>query len=98
MLDRILDGIVVLSPLAIALMSVLVGMKLAKNPTEQTHKRWWWGIVALGLICTGVTLWQQERSRRAHSAEAEGQHQALEKLQAKFDEAENKHTVETKYM
>jgi len=98
MLDSILDAIVVLLPLAIAVMSVLVGIRLAKNPSDQSHKRWWRSIMVLGLICSGVTLWQQQRSRRAHAIEVDGQQETLKKLQTKLDEAEIRRAGETKYL
>jgi hypothetical protein len=98
MLDPVLEAIEVLLPLVIAVMSVAVGVKLAKNPTDRSHKWWVGGIVALGLICSGVTLWEQQRSRRAHSTEVDGQREALKNLQAKLDESEIRRAAETKYL
>jgi len=92
MLDSILDLVSVVSPVAIALMSALVGIKLAKNPHDQSHKGWWYAIVGLGLICSVGTYWQQERSRKAHSEEIKvhaeelkNQKQATDGLQSSLD-------------
>lgn len=105
MLDLILDAVVGLSPLAIAAMSVLVGMSLAKSPPDKSQKRWRWVIIGLGVVCSGVSLWQQARGWRArsvelkaHSLEVNTQRQAIDQLQAKLDAAEIRHTAEIKYL
>jgi hypothetical protein len=88
MLDRIIDAVAVLSPLAIAIMSVLVGIKLAKNPQDQSHRNWWWAIIGLGVICSGVTLWQQERSRQAHADELSRQNDAVNGIRLQLQKSE----------
>lgn len=47
MLDLALDGIVALLPAVIALLSVVVGIRLAKNPSDESHRPLWWTIVGL---------------------------------------------------
>jgi hypothetical protein len=95
MLDRIIDAVAVLSPLAIAIMSVLVGIKLARNPQDQSHRRWWWGIIGLGVICTGVTLWQQERSRQAHIDEVNRSNNAVNGIKADLQKSELDRVADT---
>jgi hypothetical protein len=98
MLDMVLDAVALLSPLAIAIMSVAVGIKLARDPQGQSHKYWWRGIIALGIVCSGVTLWQQDRSRRAHTDEVRTLNNSITTLQTNFNAAEIQHTAETKYL
>jgi Na+/melibiose symporter-like transporter len=85
MLNRILDFVAVISPTAIALIGVLVGMKLAKNPQDQSHKGWWWTIVVLGFICSAGTLWQQDRLQKEHVEEINSQKQTASRLQSTVD-------------
>ncbi len=95
MLDRIIDAVAVLSPLAIAIMSVLVGIKLARNPQDQSHRRWWQGIIGLGVICSGMTLWQQERSRQAHIDEVNRSNNAVNGIKADLQKSELDRVADT---
>jgi len=87
-LDRILEAVAFLSPLLIAIMSVIVGMRLAKNPLDQTYRRWWRGIIVLGILCSGATLWQQERGRNSHSDEVGHLNQSINGLKQDLHAAE----------
>jgi hypothetical protein len=93
-LDQYLDAVAVLSPVAIALMSVLVGIKLARNPQDQSHKRWWLAIMCLGVICSGATLWQQKRARKAHSDEVGHLNDSIKDLRQDVRTAETARAVD----
>jgi|ERR1700722_6768298 len=94
MLDTILDAVAVLSPLAIAIMSVVVGMKLAKDPQGESHKYWWWGIFTLGIVCSAATLWQQQRGRKAHSDEVSQLTDSMTRVKGDLQTAETNRAVE----
>jgi hypothetical protein len=53
--------VTVLGPMAMGVMGVWVGMKLAKDSKDRTHKSWWVGIIALrklGLVRNFKSLLQ----------------------------------------
>lgn len=85
MLDRFLDWIVVALPLAMGIMGTLVGIRLARGAKDESHKRWWWAIVALGVVCGALVFWQQERTRKAHEQELGSQRNDIKGLEDRFN-------------
>jgi hypothetical protein len=79
MLDAFLDLAAVILPTVLSVGSVLVSIK---TPHSKHHRLWYGGIILTGLGISGLTGWQQYRSRDAHSREVSaltGRLEAIEK-------------------
>ncbi len=66
-------------------MGVWVGIKLAKDSKDRTHKSWWVGIIALGIVCLVATLLLHDREQREHSKEVSVQNKAFSDLKTSQD-------------
>jgi hypothetical protein len=66
MLDAILDWALVFLPTVLSVVGVLVSIKA---PHSKHHRTWRISLVIVGLLVSGVTLWQQARARSSHAAE-----------------------------
>jgi len=85
MFDRILDATVVLLPLAMGVLGTFVGIKLAKNPQDKSHRPWWALIIVLGIVSGAATLWQQGRARKTHSNELTSQNKRVDTLETNIN-------------
>jgi len=85
--DLTLDVIVAVLPAVIAFLSVVVGVKLAKNPADESHRPLWWTIVGLSIALVGFTPWQQAQARRAHEAESSSLQSEIRELKGQVTES-----------
>lgn len=74
MLDTLLDWVAVFLPTILSIAGVLVSVKA---PHSKHHTALRAGLIALGVLISGVTFWQQSRSRSAHAAEVASLNGAL---------------------
>lgn len=66
MLDALLDWAIVFLPTILSILGVLVSVKA---PHSKHHTMLRVSLVAFGIVVSGVTFWQQSRSRHAHAVE-----------------------------
>lgn len=59
MLNLVLSWAVIVAPFALSAIFVLIP---AKQDNEALHMRWRWGLLAFGLLFSGVAWWQQDVS------------------------------------
>lgn len=69
MLDALLDWAAVFLPTILSIGGVLVSIKA---PHSKHHRAWRVSLVVVGTVISGVTFWQQSRSRSAHASEITG--------------------------
>jgi len=98
MLDKILDFVVVALPLAMGIMGTFVGIKLAKDPRDTTHKPWWWAIIVAGVVCGLLIYWQQERGRFAHSKEIVQLNTSINDVKSQLQKSELDRVFDTRYL
>jgi outer membrane murein-binding lipoprotein Lpp len=78
--DVFLDWASALLPIALSIIGVLVSIKV---PPSKQLRAWQIGLIAGGLIISGVTFWQQARSRAAHASEVNGLNSQVAALDSK---------------
>jgi hypothetical protein len=78
-----LDWAVVLLPTGISLAGVWASVR---TPPKQRHTHWKWGIVVAGLLCSGLTFWQQSRTRNAATLEQSAVRDQLQTLRKQVND------------
>jgi hypothetical protein len=78
MLDVVLEWAVVLLPAILSIGGVFVSIKA---PQSKHHTVWRAGLIAVGIVMSVITFWQQLRSRTAHIAELNALNLKLTKME-----------------
>ena len=91
----LIDFLVLALPIAIAVASVLVGIKLAKG---ESHRFWWLTILIAGIGTSVLTGISQSHARSEHHAEIKEQRDAVEGLKIIIQTNEIKNAGELGYM
>ena len=78
MLDSFLDWAVVGLPTILSVIGVVVSIRV---PHARHHRYWYGGLIATGVVVSGITMWQQYRTRQSHETEVSGLNGSLKQLQ-----------------
>src|ERR1700687_2421213 len=68
MLDQILAWVVIFFPTALSIAFIFIP---ARTENERLHMRWRYSLVALGILFSAITGWQQVRAVKASAADRE---------------------------
>lgn len=89
MLDYFLNTAVILLPTILSLVGVLVSIKA---PHSKHHTWMRLSLIALGIVVSGVTFWQQSRSQKAHAAEVAGLNGTLSSVRGELKDVQSQTT------
>jgi len=90
MFNATVDLLAVVLPTVIAVISVYIGIIIAKN---REHRYWWWTVIALGVVTSGVTYLSQSNARTSHNEDVNGLNGQLEFMRGQL--AQEKDTLNT---
>jgi hypothetical protein len=82
MLDAFLDWSAIFLPTLLSIAGVLVSINM---PKSHHRPRWYVALIAFGMTISGVTFWQQGRSRSAHALEVTSLNSKIEGIQKETD-------------